>query len=108
MLSFADEVVAGDPLVARVTWHDFSGDAEVPSAVQYRVFDAVSGTPIGAAVDVTPVASEMEWSIPGTMLPGATGSAATRKLLIEVRATFATAADVLTVQRRITTRRTYS
>jgi hypothetical protein len=78
---------SGQPVRVNLVWHDMDGAAETPTAVDYRVFDKITSAPIAAASNVPAPASTMSFDVPASSLPQ--GTAAQRRLLIVVEATFA-------------------
>lgn len=77
---------SGQPVRVNLVWHDMSGAAETPIAVDYRVFDKITSAPIASAANVPTPASTMSFDVPASSLPQ--GTAAQRRLLIVVEATF--------------------
>lgn len=95
----------GNSLTIAVTWSDPAGVPEVPTEVVYRVFDRLTGTPIAVAQTVPSPAADMEFSIPGSALPGDASNR--RHLVVQVQAEFASPTDIHTATLDVFVKRVY-
>jgi hypothetical protein len=98
----AGEIWAGESLQVAISWHDFSGQPEIPATVVYQAFDAVTDAAIGDDTTVTPTAADMSFVVPSTSLLAS--SAAKRKIKLVIRGTFSDG-TVLPVVSQITVKK---
>lgn len=87
-------IPAGNSVALTVTWSDLTGLPEVPTAVQYQVFDERTGARLSPINGVPELGSTMSFSIAPEHLP--VGSAQRRNLVVQIRGSFNT--DVHTEQ----------
>jgi hypothetical protein len=87
-------VPGGNPVHLAGTWiHRLSGEPTAPTEVRWQVFDGETLDAIGSqqVVDAELLDSTMQFSIPGSALPGPEAPGALtdrRRLLVKVGATF--------------------
>jgi hypothetical protein len=84
----AGKIWSGEHLSCVVTWHDTDENAEIPAGVVYQVFDATNNAVLTPVRTVSSPAATMSFPIPAADLPIG-NSASSRRLFIEITATFA-------------------
>jgi hypothetical protein len=97
----------GNSIDLTVVWTSKAGEAEVPSAVRYQVFDAKDNRPVSEIVPVDDLESGLEsnmtFTVPGSNLPA--NNLPKRKLLIKVEGTFTSENDTHAVPFELYVRR---